>query len=120
MNNTYNTTKNEFEFKNGLFTGSNTEQIYPKLKAVAHPLRLQILYLISQKETCVQELVKKLGTTQSNVSQHLRLLRDNKIVVATRVDNYSFYRIICPATLQIVGTKEGKIENLPNVKKLNY
>ena len=100
MSNAINT---EFKLTNGLFAGSNIEQIYPSLKAISHPLRLKILCLISQQDASVKELVKALGTSQSNVSQHLRILKDGGVVASTRVDNFSFYRIICPAILQIIG-----------------
>ncbi len=103
MNNATNTIKTEYNFTNGLFAGNNIEQIYPSLKAISHPIRLKILCLISQKEVNVKELVIKLGTTQSNVSQHLRILKDGGVVASRRVNNYSFYRIISPAILQIIG-----------------
>ena len=103
MNNVIATANIEFQFTKGLFAGSNTEQIYPRLRAMSHPLRLKILCLLSQKDASVKELVMKLGTTQSNVSQHLRVLRDGGVVASKRIDNFSFYRIICPAILQILG-----------------
>lgn len=103
MNEVVNASKTEFHFISGLFAGSNTEQVHLSLKAISHPMRLKILCLISKKEANVKELVSELGTTQSNVSQHLRILKDGGVVASTRVDNYSFYRIICPATRQIIG-----------------
>ena len=98
-----NITWDEYKLTNGLFAGNSIEQIYPSLKAISHPLRLKILCIISQKDASVKELVIKLGTTQSNVSQHLRILKDAGVVASRRVDNFSFYRIICPAILQIIG-----------------
>ena len=64
-------------FTSGLFAGKSTEQIYPALKAIAHPLRLKILFFILSEKVCVQDIVIKLGATQSNVSQHLRILKNN-------------------------------------------
>ena len=103
MNEVVNASKTEFHFISGLFAGNNTEQVHLSLKAIAHPLRLKILCMMSRQEVCVQEMVTKLGTTQSNISQHLRILRDGGVVASTRVDNFSFYRIVCPAILQIIG-----------------
>ena len=37
------------------------------------------------------------------ISHPLRILRDGGVVASRRVDNYSFYRIISPAILQIIG-----------------
>ena len=96
--------REEIRFTSGLFAGSNTDQIYPSLKAIANPFRLQILCYISQKEACVTDIVTKLGTTQSNVSQHLRILKDSGVIDARKVDNFSFYRIISPTICQIIGS----------------
>jgi len=100
------TTRKEYLFTNGLFAGSDIEQVYPSLKAISHPLRLKILCLISNdrcEDISVKELVHILGTSQSNISQHLRILKDNGVITSKKVDQFSFYRIVCPAVLQIIG-----------------
>lgn len=99
-----NTTGTEFKFTKGLFAGNNTEQIYPSLKVMGHPMRLKILCLMSQREICVKDLTTELGSTQSNISQHLRILRNGGVVASRKVDNYSFYRIVSPVILQILCT----------------
>ena len=76
------------------------------IKAIAHPLRLKILCLLGDNEINVQDIVKDIGTTQSNISQHLAILRD-KGVLATRKDaNRVYYRIGDPRTLWRVTVKE--------------
>ena len=73
------------------------------MKAIAHPLRLKILCVLADSEMSVQEIVDNVGTTQSNISQHLAILRD-KDVLATRKDaNRVYYRIGDPRTLKLVG-----------------
>lgn len=73
------------------------------LKSIAHPLRLKILCVIGDKEVCVQDIVEAVGTSQSNISQHLAILRD-KGILATRKDaNRVFYRVADQRTLQLVG-----------------
>jgi len=73
------------------------------IKAIAHPLRLKILCILGDKEISVQDIVADVGTSQSNISQHLAILRD-KGVLATRKDaNRVFYRIGDPRTLKLVG-----------------
>jgi len=50
-------------------------------KALAHPTRVKILnFLISQGEICVCHIYEALELEQSNVSQHLKILRDNGIL----------------------------------------
>lgn len=73
------------------------------IKAFAHPLRLKILCVLGGREISVQDIVDEVGTTQSNISQHLAILRD-KGVLATRKDaNRVYYRIGDPRTIKLVG-----------------
>ncbi len=73
------------------------------VKAIAHPLRLKILCVLGDREVSVQDIVADVGTTQSNISQHLAILRD-KGVLATRKDaNRVYYRISDPRTIKLVG-----------------
>jgi len=46
------------------------------LKAMSHPLRLKILCTLGDEELSVQDIVESVGTSQSNISQHLAILRD--------------------------------------------
>ena len=43
------------------------------MKAIAHPLRLKILCVLSGGALSVQDIVEQVGTTQSNISQHYRI-----------------------------------------------
>ena len=72
------------------------------IKAIANPLRLKILCVLGDQEISVQDIVEQVGTSQSNISQHLAILRD-KGVLATRKDaNRVFYRIGDLRTLKLV------------------
>ncbi len=72
------------------------------IKAIAHPLRLKILCVLGSEEVSVQDIVDNVGTSQSNISQHLAILRD-KGVLGTRKDaNRVFYRVNDPRTLKLV------------------
>lgn len=50
------------------------------LKSLAHPTRLQILEILKDGEKCVCEILPALGLEQSNVSQHLAILRQQEIL----------------------------------------
>jgi DNA-binding transcriptional ArsR family regulator len=63
------------------------------MQAMAHPLRLKILCLVGNQELSVLEIVDAVGTTQSNISQHLGVLRDHGILAARKEANKVFYRI---------------------------
>ena len=64
------------------------------LKAMGHPLRLKILCILAGiKEISVQDLVDLVGTSQSNISQHLSILRDKGILASRKDANKVYYRI---------------------------
>jgi ArsR family transcriptional regulator len=74
------------------------------LKAMGHPLRLQILCLLATaKEISVQSLVDQVGTSQSNISQHLSILRDRRILTSRKDANKVYYRIDDPNILLLMG-----------------
>ena len=54
------------------------------LKAMGHPLRLKILCVIGEQELPVMDIVKHVGTTQSNISQHIDILREKEIITSRR------------------------------------
>lgn len=63
------------------------------LKAMSHPLRLKILCTLANQELSVQEIVDAVGTSQSNISQHLAILRDKGIINSRKNANRVFYRV---------------------------
>ncbi len=73
------------------------------LKAMAHPLRLKILCVLGDREVSVQEIVDCVGTSQSNISQHLAILREKGILAARKDANKVFYRVSDPRTLRLIG-----------------
>ncbi len=78
------------------------EQAAKALKAMSHPLRLKILCILGAQEMSVQDIVDIVGTSQSNISQHLAILR-GKGVLRTRKDaNRVYYRVSDPRTLKLI------------------
>jgi DNA-binding transcriptional ArsR family regulator len=70
------------------------ELIARRLKAMADPARLVVLRrLCDDGERCVTELVRVTGLTQSNLSKHLRILKDEGLVVSRREHRRVFYRV---------------------------
>lgn len=72
------------------------------LKAMSHPLRLKILCALGENELSVQDIVDRVGTTQSNVSQHLAKLRDKAILTSRRDANRIYYRIKDERILRLI------------------
>jgi ArsR family transcriptional regulator len=73
------------------------------LKAMSHPLRLKILCLLGEREVSVQDIVDCVGTSQSNISQHLAILREKGVLRARKDANRVYYRIGDPRVLNLIG-----------------
>lgn len=88
------------------------------LRALGNERRLMILCQLSGGELSVGELQPRVGLSQSALSQHLAVLRDEG-VVATRRDGQSIhYRIDDPAAVQVVATL-AEIFCPPDMKKIH-
>jgi len=73
------------------------------LKAMSHPLRLKILCTLGDQEVSVQDIVESVGTSQSNISQHLAILRDKGILASRKDANKVYYRVSDTRTLRLIG-----------------
>ena len=62
-------------------------------KALANEHRLAILYALSQGEMCVSDLAADLGISVHNVSQHLRLLKERRLVGSRKEAQTVYYSI---------------------------
>lgn len=78
------------------------EQASRSLKAMSHPLRLKILCVLGEREISVQDIVDSVGTSQSNISQHLAILRDKGILASRKDANRVFYRVEDDRTLKLI------------------
>jgi ArsR family transcriptional regulator len=57
------------------------EELAALAKAIAHPVRLQIIRLLSSRSACVcGEIVDQLPLAQSTVSEHLRILKSAGLI----------------------------------------
>lgn len=63
--------------------GETDEALATLAKALAHPIRVQIVRILARTEGCVGEIVEKLPLAQSTVSQHLKVLKDAGLVRGT-------------------------------------
>ena len=58
-------------------TRNAKEELASLAKALAHPVRLQILEILKSKKSCVcGEIVDELPLAQATVSQHLKVLKN--------------------------------------------
>jgi len=79
------------------------ERASRSIKAMSHPLRLKILCALGEEEVSVQDIVALVGTSQSNISQHLAILRDKDILASRKDANRVYYRVSDSRTLKLIG-----------------
>ncbi len=72
------------------------------LKAMSHPLRLKILCVLGTESISVQDIVEQVGTSQSNISQHLAILREKDILGYKKEANRVYYYIDDERMLQLI------------------
>ncbi len=71
-------------------------------KVLADATRAKILYALSQEELCVCDLSAVLGTSISNASHHLRLLRAARLVKFHRAGKQVFYSLDDDHVLRLI------------------
>jgi ArsR family transcriptional regulator len=69
-------------------------------KALANPKRQQILDTLRESEMSVGELIDATGMSQSNLSQHLAILRNKGVLKVRRQGAYAYYSITNPKIIR--------------------
>ncbi len=76
------------------------------LKSIAHPIRLQILCLLQDRELSVADLLAKIKTSNGNISQHLSVLRNQGIIGSRKDANFIYNRIIDQRVVELINAME--------------
>lgn len=74
------------------------------LRVLANEKRLMVLCQLVDGELSVGALQARIGLSQSALSQHLALLREQGIVVTRRESQSIHYRIVSPAAMRVIQT----------------
>jgi len=62
-------------------------------KVFTHPKRLELIDVLRDKEMSVSELSQRLSLPIGNLSQHLAMMRERRILVSRKEGNVVYYRI---------------------------
>ena len=62
-------------------------------QSLADPTRILILYALAERPQRVGELVERLNVSQPAISRHLKVLRDQGLVIATRDGGAVYYTL---------------------------
>ncbi len=69
------------------------EHVAEVLKAIAHPVRLQIVELLQAEEMCVGDIAETLGGKQAITSQQLNMMKAKGVLSCRRDGARVYYRI---------------------------
>ncbi|MCE7079863.1 helix-turn-helix transcriptional regulator [Streptomyces sp. ST2-7A] len=74
------------------------------MRALGDPLRLRIVTLLARETLCTTHLVAETGARQTNLSNHLRVLREAGVVETEPCGRFTYYRLRPEA---LTGLSEG-------------
>ncbi|MFI6857333.1 ArsR/SmtB family transcription factor [Streptomyces sp. NPDC050416] len=72
-----------------MLTSADTDLI----RVLADPLRLRIVTLLAEEALCTTHLVEETGARQTNLSNHLRVLREAGVVETEPCGRYMYYKL---------------------------
>ncbi|MBN1497593.1 MAG: winged helix-turn-helix transcriptional regulator [Spirochaetes bacterium] len=75
------------------FNDQQIDSVTELLKSIAHPIRMKILCFLMEGEKNVGEIEQQFGSTISNISQHLTVLRKASIIDRRKEANFMFYSL---------------------------
>lgn len=91
----------------------NYSQMASVMKALGHPVRLQIVAVLQQGEACVCHLEAVLGLRQAYISQHLMRLREAGLVVDNREGMNVYYALADEGIVRLLDAAMTISANLP-------
>lgn len=62
-------------------------------RVLADPLRFQIVTLLAKETLCTTHLVEETGAKQTNLSNHLKVLREAGVVETEPCGRFTYYRV---------------------------
>ncbi|MGW0917077.1 ArsR/SmtB family transcription factor [Streptomyces sp. NPDC002784] len=63
------------------------------MRVLADPLRLQIVTLLAKETLCSTHLIEETGAKQTNLSNHLKVLREAGVVETEPCGRFTYYRL---------------------------
>jgi ArsR family transcriptional regulator len=90
------------ELTESLPSEDHFEEYSGKLKALSDPTRLKILYLLSDGELCVCEIICALDKPQSSISHHLNILKNLGFIKGRKEGVWIHYSLTSPKIADMV------------------
>lgn len=82
-------------------------------KFMSNPKRIEILFLLGEKEMCVEDMASAMEIRVPNLSQHLAVMREKGVVEARREGTKMYYTLTNPKTLEAcIIMREAMVEQM--------
>jgi DNA-binding transcriptional ArsR family regulator len=69
-------------------------------KVFSHPTRLEILNVLREEELSVGDLARRLNVAIGNLSQHLNMMKQRRVLISRKDGNVVYYRLANPKMLK--------------------
>jgi DNA-binding transcriptional ArsR family regulator len=86
------------------------EHVAARFKVLSEPLRLLILQQLDTGKLSVGELAAAVGSTQPNVSKHLKILQDEGLIARRKDGNAVYYSIADPSVFELCDVVCGSLK----------
>ncbi|MER6627447.1 metalloregulator ArsR/SmtB family transcription factor [Streptomyces sp. NPDC000987] len=81
------------------------------IRVLADPLRLRIVTLLARETLCTTHLVEETGARQTNLSNHLKVLREAGVVDTEPCGRYTYYQLRPDVIDRLAGQFAGLAES---------
>ncbi len=85
------------------------------IRVLSDPLRLQIVTLLARETLCTTHLVEETGAKQTNLSNHLKVLREAGVVETEPCGRFTYYRL----RPEVIETVAGQFAALAETARAN-
>ncbi|MDQ1023228.1 ArsR family transcriptional regulator [Streptomyces umbrinus] len=73
------------------------------MRVLSDPLRLKIVTLLAQETLCTTHLIEETGAKQTNLSNHLRVLREAGVVETEPCGRFTYYKLCADVIARLAG-----------------
>lgn len=86
------------------------DMVAATFKLLSEPLRLQILQFLERGQASVSAITQAVGSTQPNVSKHLRMLQDAGLIARRQEGNTVYYSIADESVFELCRVVCGSLQ----------
>lgn len=87
-------------------------------KSLGHPARIQLLEMLSNGAVAVSQLRDSTGLEPSNLSQHLGILRRQRLITPSRRNGRLFYELASPEVTVLLAAARSLLGTLLRAPRL--